>query len=110
MTQIDYRDPDGEVIGAGFIDLLPGFQCTFGWSHDAYIKWDYRGKGFGTKAHMARLKWAKEKRFKYLMCSIRSDNVAQRAILKKAGWERIRDLKTYCSTVELWIIDLQQED
>ena len=105
--EIVYHDPDGEAIGRGTIELLPGFQCTLGWSHSAHIHWTHRGKGLGTEAHMARLAKAKEIGFKYLMCSIRTDNMAQRAILKKAGWIKLHDLKTYCSTVELWLIDLQ---
>ncbi len=73
--EIGYRDPDGELIGSGTIELLPGFLCSVGWSHSAFIRWDYRGQGYGSKAHAARLVKAKQLGFKSLLCSVRSGRI-----------------------------------
>lgn len=58
-------------------------------SNHAFIYPSKRGKGHGTANHDLRIKRATFLGYDYLMCTVKADNVAQLAILKKNGFKEL---------------------
>lgn len=76
-----------QKFGQGFGSLtdLPGCAQVVV-SHGAYVPQHSRGHKDGGKANLARLKVAREVGYDYIICTVRPDNLAQIAILRKNKW------------------------
>ena len=62
-------------------------------SNHAFIYPKYRGQGNGTKNHIKRVERAQKLGYDYMICTVRADNVAELAILKKRGWKQLDEFK-----------------
>jgi RimJ/RimL family protein N-acetyltransferase len=62
-------------------------------SNHAFIYPKYRGKGHGTENHIKRVDRAKDLGYDYMICTVRKNNVAELAILKKEGWKELDEFK-----------------
>jgi len=60
-----------------------------GISHEVSIPKELRGSGVGTRFHELRLREALDSGYKYLLCTVRSDNPPQLAIMKKFYWKEL---------------------
>lgn len=69
----------------GEVDTLPGCSqvCV---SHGVFVPVGLRGEGLGREAHAARLNNMRALGYDYGLCTVRSDNVPQLAIMDKANW------------------------
>lgn len=88
----------------GEIDSLPG--CTqIGVSHSVFLPKEFRGKGLGIQAGIARCKLAfEELGYDGLLCTVDSANEAQRSVLRHVGWGHLTTFNSRKTghTVELW--------
>lgn len=86
--------PDGTEIGWEDQTRFPagdGDDCGSGIvvSHNVAILEEFRGKGHGTAAHVARLtRWVYEG-YSYALCTVRRDNEPQLKVLRKHGWVKL---------------------
>ena len=58
-------------------------------SNHAFIYRDKRGKGEGTTNHKLRIERAKFMGFDYLLCTVKSTNLPELAILKKNNFKEL---------------------
>lgn len=58
-------------------------------SNHAFIKKEFRGRGIGTKTHELRLQMAKSLGYDAIICTVKSDNIAQKRILDKSNWVKV---------------------
>lgn len=117
MIEHGYYNPQGMAYRLDYkgvkseITHFPGIMCSVGVSNSVVVPSELRGKGLGGEAHKHRLQFAKAQGFRYLMCTIKTDNQAQKRILEKNGWERVyKTMKTYCDYIDLYIKDLVQDN
>lgn len=74
----------------GFYELNPFPGCNqIVVSNHSWIPPEQRGKGNGTDIHDARLTKIRELGYDYALCTVRSVNLPQLLILKKAGWKHL---------------------
>ena len=68
----------------------------------------FRGQGNGHKNHQLRVARAKDLGYDLMICTVRADNAAEKAVLTKNGWEFLkRFLNTEsANVVELWCKEL----
>lgn len=78
-------------------------------SHNAWVNPEKRGFGIGQQQHDRRIEEARKRGAKCMMCTIRSDNKAQRHILPKHGWKMIHQFPRDDYFIQIWVIDLGQE-
>lgn len=72
--------------GVAEVDSLPG--CSqIAVIHSAFVVPEARNKGVGYSAHLQRLErlWG-EFNYDLALCTIANDNLAERSILRAAGW------------------------
>ena len=55
-------------------------------THGSEIYPDFRGQGWGTKLHKARLAAFYDAEFRVALCTVRQDNEPERRILQRFGW------------------------
>ncbi len=87
---------DGQIIGTEAYDdfPMPDGKSPIVISHSVEILKQFRGQGFGQKAHADRLdRWARNG-YNYAMCVVRRDNDPQLHILRKNGWVRLANTAT----------------
>lgn len=76
-----------ETMGSFFLEPLPGnghvLVSCHSWIHETY-----RGKGLGSRLHKMRLDAAKAAGANAMMCTVRADNEAELALMRKFGWEQ----------------------
>ena len=85
-----YYAPDGQCVGIGEITSLPG--CSqIGVFHSAFVLPQFRNNGYGTKAHAARLRAAKDALYDAAICTVQADNKFQIEILEANGWVYVWD-------------------
>lgn len=63
-------------------------------SHGVYVPADLRGKGLGTNANLKRLAEAKHLGYDMMICTVSSENDAQKAVLEKNGWECLKEFNS----------------
>lgn len=89
----------------GFYELnpFPGSNQIVVSNH-AFIKPEYRGKGFGQKQHKERLDYAKYLGYDLIICTVRSDNLVEKHILQKFNWLYAQSFKSTETEheLELW--------
>lgn len=74
----------------GFFELNPFPGCNqVVVSNHSWIAPDKRGQGLGTKVHNERLSLMEKLGYDYALCTVKSGNFAQIAILNKAGWKQL---------------------
>lgn len=76
-----------ETMGSFSLEPLPGnghvlVSCQ-SWIHDTY-----RRKGLGSRLHKMRLDAAKAAGANAMLCTVRADNEAELALMRKFGWEQ----------------------
>lgn len=88
----------------GFYELnpLPGCNQVVVSNH-AFIYHKHRGFGHGARQHEERLQKATEMGYNLIMCTVKSDNVAEIHILKSHGWKRTH---TFQSTETLHFLEV----
>lgn len=77
----------------GEISTLPG-NSQIAISHAVYVPKELRGKGLGTSSHEKRLQALRELGYDYVLCTVRSDNEAQQAVLNKFSWTKLDEFKS----------------
>lgn len=83
MSRFNFNGVIGEVHS------LPGCSQV-GVSHAVFTPPTRRGRGFGKEAHAERIRFMKNMLgYDYAMCTVDSNNEAQKAILQEAGWSRL---------------------
>jgi RimJ/RimL family protein N-acetyltransferase len=97
-----------ESDDVGFYDLTEFPSCgSLGISHNVSVKTALRGKGYGQAQHKLRLKKAQEIGFTYLLCTVNPENAAEKHILGKFGWQKLREFNDKCGDkLELWGRDI----
>ena len=87
----------------GEITTLPG-NSQIAVSHSVYLPPQLRGKGWGRKAHDARLKEAKRLGYQLLLCTVVVDNEPQIKLLREFGWSLCAGFcsKKTGNDVQLW--------
>lgn len=95
----------GTATGVYEIDSLAGCPqvCI---SHAAFIYPELRGKGHGKKGHENRLKKIfEELGYDCALCTVRANNEAEIAILKRYGWKKVGAFKSRQTQneVQIWI-------
>ena len=96
---------ENKVVGHYELTPMPGCTSAVAISHGLFIQPEYRGKGYGSKAHAERLEKAKSLGFQVLIATTKSDNTPEVKILQKYGWKRCREFwnpKT-TNTVTFWL-------
>ena len=93
----------------GYYDLepLPGNPQVCVSTHLMTFK-KHRGKGLGVQRCKARIRIARGYGYKYMLATVRADNIAEKRVLaKSAGWE-YKDvfLNHDGDAIELWGIAL----
>ena len=74
----------------GFYELNPFPGCNqICVSNHAFIHRGYRGEGRGQIQHQQRLVKAKELGYNFIVCTVKTDNVKEKHILEKYGWQRM---------------------
>ncbi len=58
-------------------------------SNHAFIYKDKRGKGLGNENHKLRVERAKFMGYNYLLCTVKANNIAELAILKKNNFKEL---------------------
>ena len=92
------------------IDTLPG-NPQVAITHSFFVKSPCRGSGKGKAAKLAQNDTIKSLGYDSAICTVRSDNEAQKAILKYAGWRFSHwffDQKQL-TMVELWTYTVPQD-
>ena len=92
------------------IDTLPG-NPQVAITHSFFVKSPCRGSGKGKAAKLAQNDTIKSLGYDSAICTVRSDNGAQKAILKHAGWRfshQFYDQKQL-TMVELWTYTVPQD-
>lgn len=85
-TRMSIKTSGGAVVASANLSRFPGC-CGIVVSYHALVDYLYCGRGLGTILNKLRISWAREQGYTVLMCTDRSDNEAQRAILKRNGWK-----------------------
>lgn len=71
----------------GFYELNPFPGCNqIVVSNHAFIYPEFRGKGYGVRQHVDRLRKAQELGYDMIICTVRDDNAPELHILKKFEW------------------------
>ena len=80
-----FLTPEGQNIGHFSIEPFPGngSVCI---STDSFIVPWMRRKGYGTQMDEKRVSEALQMGYTYMLCTVRLDNKAEQALLKKRGW------------------------
>ena len=96
-------DRHATEYGAHCVSPLPG-QPQVAVTHAFFVHPAMRGKGYGKAMKAAQMAVLSACAFDYGICTVRSDNAAQKAILSGAGW---RHLDTFFSSaqdthIEIW--------
>jgi L-amino acid N-acyltransferase YncA len=75
---------------AGYCELnsFPGCNQIIVSNH-AFIYHDKRGKGLGNQNHELRIERAKFLGYDYLLCTVKSNNLPELAILKKNNFKEL---------------------
>lgn len=93
----------------GFYELnrFPGCNQLVVSNH-AFVKAEFRGKGFGQKAHEERLAEATRLGYDGIICTCREDNARQIHILSKNGWIKVWSFRSTETNhaVGLWTREL----
>lgn len=90
----------------GFCELNPFPGCNqIVVSNHAFIFPEKRGKGEGRKNHQLRVQRAKDLGYDLVLCTVRSNNVRELAILTTEKWEKLTTFKNSetGNMVELWM-------
>lgn len=103
-----FEDLDNDA--SGNLQFLPG-NSKIAWSWGVYVNHKLRGNGIGQAFLLARMQWCRENCVQCLMCSVDSDNAAQKHILAKHGWKMINEHRyaapwEYNTPVEFWSVNL----
>lgn len=88
------------------IDYFPGVEFSLAISHSVYLSWILRGQGLGKEAHEHRLQFCRWVGIKYLLCSVRRDNVPQHKIMDRFKWKKLDQTDTYCHNIVMYGRDL----
>jgi len=75
---------DGTNVGVEF-ENSP--DCVVIYSYGVMIFDKYRNKGYGTRAHEARLLRWKKAGYSIATCIVRADNMPQMKIMHRFGWK-----------------------
>lgn len=74
----------------GYCELNPFPGCNqIVISNHAFIYPDKRGKGLGNENHKLRVERARFMGYNYLLCTVKADNIAELAILKKNDFKEL---------------------
>lgn len=76
----------------GYCELnpFPGCSQLVVSNHGVIFK-EHRGEGHGNENHRMRVNRSIDLGYDAMICTVRSDNLAERHILSKNGWEAIFD-------------------
>jgi RimJ/RimL family protein N-acetyltransferase len=91
------------AVGYAHVNYFPG-DTEIGVINGVYIPVAEQGKGVGSKQHAERLQLMKDMGFLHAMCTVNKGNEKEITILKRHGWEKIKELE-YTS---VWIKNLQE--
>ena len=58
-------------------------------SYGVYINQEFRGQGFGQQQHLDRLTLAKAGGLRTLLATVKNENLVERHILSKNGWNEL---------------------
>jgi hypothetical protein len=97
----------------GFYELNPFPGCNqLVVSNHAFIFDVHRGEGRGTKEHYRRLLKARNLGYDAIICTVKSDNIAQIKILKKHEWTKCFEFanEETGNTIQVWMKDLKDMD
>ena len=91
---------NGSFIAEWYMEEMPGC-CGICVSTSVYVGTEFQNKGIGTILNEFRCSWAKEYGFGLLMATVVTDNVAQRRVLAKNGWEELKSFTNPKTTSEI---------
>jgi GNAT superfamily N-acetyltransferase len=96
-------DRHANNYGAFCTSPLPG-QPQIAVTHAFFVHPHLRGKGNGKRLKKAQMRLLAEHAFDFAICTVRADNVAQKAVLEATGWEFMRDFysRSQDTQIEVW--------
>lgn len=71
--------------------------------HGSTVPVTERGKGVGSIAHTARLKFLKKQGNNYVLCTVEAGNEPQLRIIRKNGWKELDRFHNKCTSHEIII-------
>lgn len=96
-------------IPVGYEEEL-SLECSgIVYSHSVCIWPQYQGKGYGKRAHEARLKRFRDSGYQLAICTVRADNGPQLHILKGFGWQHLYSYESYGEIIYYMVRDLNQD-
>lgn len=91
------------LFGAYEIDSVPG-QPQVAHCHGFFVSADLRGRGFAHQLKTDQNITLLALKYDYAMCTVCSNNIAQKRVLEGAGWSRTGEFMSSKSgaAVEVW--------
>ncbi len=93
----------------GYCELNPFPGCNqIVVSNHGVVFEKHRGKGYGHHNHKLRIDRAQALGYDIMICTVRADNAAEKAILKAAHWVKVFEFRNSESgyDVEMWVREL----
>ena len=89
--------------GAHCVTPLPG-QPQVAVTHAFFVHPALRGKGYGKRLKQSQMRILAEHAFDYGICTVRSDNHAQKSILASIGWNHLDTFHSRAqdTEIEIW--------
>jgi RimJ/RimL family protein N-acetyltransferase len=100
----------GDEHGHYELNTLPGNSqiCV---SNHAFIKENVRGQGWGKKQHIERMQNMFRLGYKAAICTVNSENMAEKHILESNGWKKVHEFpgdQVGCFNIEIWIKEVHE--
>lgn len=80
------------------LNPFPGSNQIVVSSH-AFVHPEFRSNGVGTQLSRERVEKAKELDYDYMVATVRADNAAQLAIMRKVGWKYLDSFHNHVTDV-----------
>lgn len=96
-------------VGAYEIDSVPS-QPQVAHCHGFFVRADLRGRGFAHQLKTDQNITLIALKYDYAMCTVCSNNIAQKRVLEGAGWSRTGEFMSSKSgaAVEVWGWEVQK--